>query len=303
MLYFFKLHELILASHNLPAKNLRKIAINHSTKIIGTENVPKKRTQILLIFTTMISVLPFLLTLLWQAQSTGTIQQVAVDILGYHYTCSEHEITQYNTTGDSLHTYTATHKSISSIDVSNPLSILVFYNDYDIIEILDKSMHVSQKISLLQLQIKNASAIARSKDNNIWVYDDMENTLIKINDNGEKSQDHIDMTLFTQQDWNIHKIQEHADNIYLLDSLQGILKLDYWGQYKGVLHKAHIQDMQIVDGKVLYLSQHKIYLQKDFISDAQLLYTPHDVDCFYLHQDQISIAKDSLYQVSTLHSR
>lgn len=263
----------------------------------------KKSIHILLIFTLMIAVIQYILTLLWQAHTTEPILQVATDPLGYYYICTEHEITKYSTSGDSLLSYSSLHKSISSIDVSNPLSVLVFYNDYDIIEVLDRSMYVSQKLSLPQLQIKNASAIARSKDNNIWIYDDMDNTLLKLKDNGEKSQDKIDMTLFTQQDWNIHKIQEYDDNLYLVDSMQGILKLDYWGQYKGVLHKSHIQDLQILEGNILYLSQHKLYLMHDFLSDAQLFYTPQDIDCFYIYQDKISLTRADQLQVSTMSSR
>ena len=101
----------------------------------------------------------FILTILWfsfiisplqiTAQDYTLIQKLpaknasfATDYLGNLYLINDYNLSLYDSNGNFIKKFEE-YKSgkISSIDVSNPLKILVYYADFMIVKVLDKTLH------------------------------------------------------------------------------------------------------------------------------------------------------------------
>jgi hypothetical protein len=120
---------------------------------------------------------------------------------------------------------------ISTIDVRNPLKVLVYYKNYSAIVVLDKLLTFRNQIELKPLQFFEVNAIANTYDNNIWIYDEQNFRIKKIDDKGVLLFDYPDL----RNEFNIapsaEKLIDEDNQLYLIDKEQGVFIFDYYGAY------------------------------------------------------------------------
>ena len=75
---------------------------------------------------------------------------------------------------------------IKSIDATNPQKILCFIQDFNRILVLDNTLAEINKIDLSTSEYLDVSIVARSNDNQIWLFDPINQVLVKVNDLVEK---------------------------------------------------------------------------------------------------------------------
>ncbi|MES2647352.1 MAG: hypothetical protein V4717_10775 [Bacteroidota bacterium] len=121
------------------------------------------------------------------------------------------------------------------IDASNPLKVLLFYKDFNSILVLDRFLNVRTTIDLRKSDIYQCSAIAQSFDNNIWVFDEMENKVKKIDDNGAVLLESPDFRVVFDAPPRPSKIEDYNKYVYAYDSSKGLLVMDYFGAYKNLV--------------------------------------------------------------------
>src|SRR5215216_5182065 len=117
----------------------------------------------------------------------GEIADAAVDNLENVYILTTtDQLKKYNASGDSVAVYNNVRKfgKVYSIDVANPLKILLYYKDFSSIVVLDRLLATRSTIDLRRKNILQVAAIGQSYDNNIWVFDAYDNKLKKIDDEG-----------------------------------------------------------------------------------------------------------------------
>ena len=115
----------------------------------------------------------------------GDIVDFTVDNLDNIYILnSRNQIKKFNANGDSVAVYNDVKKfgQATLIDVSNPLKILLYYRDFATVVMLDRFLNAVNSIDLRKQNIFQAKAIGQSYDNKIWVYDEMENKLKKVDE-------------------------------------------------------------------------------------------------------------------------
>ncbi|MCP9236871.1 hypothetical protein [Lewinella sp. JB7] len=97
-------------------------------------------------------------------------------------------------TGNRLgaNTYSFYDSSLGSpdlIDVANPFQILVYYRAYGTVLILDRTLSELDRIDLFaHSAIRQPGAIARSYDNGMWVFDNWNYRLLRLDERGEVDQ-------------------------------------------------------------------------------------------------------------------
>lgn len=143
--------------------------------------------------------------------------------------------------------------TISSIDVGNPQKILVFYDDYDIALTLDNTLSERSQIDLKSYNITDINAIALSNDNNLWIYDPIGFQLKKIDERGNTLAQSLNMLSYYLDQIEPTKIIESQNIVYLL-SAEGILLFDNLGQYIKILPFENIQDFQVRNEQIIYLT-------------------------------------------------
>ena len=177
---------------------------------------------------------------------------VSTDPVGNIYLVKENNtLLRLNDKGDSIGVFNEIKKGkISHIDASNPLRILLFFSDYNQLVVLNNMLTRKNVYQLNSIGLNNVSCIANSADGNIWLYEPVSGTLMKIDD--------VPSIRFTTTLKNI--IEENIDpvfmveqdrSLFMVDSIQGIKKFDQFGFYQS--------GFPFLTNEVQYINRYLVY--------------------------------------------
>lgn len=166
----------------------------------------------------------------------GDIADFTVDNLNNIYIISsKNQVKKLNADGDSIAIYNDVKKfgQLSYVDVSNPLKTLIYYRDFATIVVLDRFLNIRNTIDLRKQNIFSVKAISQSYDNKIWLYDEQDNKLKKIDEDGKLLLETPDFRqLFIERAPAPQRIFDHDRYVYLYDEDQGVFVFDYYGAFK-----------------------------------------------------------------------
>jgi len=165
----------------------------------------------------------------------GDIADAIVDNLGNLYiVASNGQIRKFNAAGDSVAVYNQVRNygKLFTVDVSNPLKILLFYKDFCSIVVLDRFLASIATVNLKSLDILQPAAIGLSYDNNIWVFDEYDNKLKKINEQGKLLQESSDFRIALNQSLTPQRILNDNGLVFLADTASGVYVFDNYGSFK-----------------------------------------------------------------------
>jgi hypothetical protein len=195
----------------------------------------------------------------------GDIIAFTVDNLDNIYLLnSTNQLKKLNAAGDSVAVYNAVKKFgvASLIDVSNPLKVLVYYRDFGTIVVLDRFLTIRNTIDLRKHNILQVKAIGQSYDNKIWLYDDMENKLKKIDDDGNLLQETPDFRQLFGSAPAPQKIFDQDQYVYIYDSTQDVLVFDYFGTFKNKIPIKRWNNFKVA-GKYMFGSMGNVLYRYD----------------------------------------
>jgi hypothetical protein len=178
------------------------------------------------------------------------IKDYTADNLGNIYLLtSTNQIKKINEKGDSIAVYNDVRRygKIFSIDASNPLKILVYYKDFSTIIVLDRLLNVRNTIDLRRQNILQVRAVTSSYDNNIWLYDEMDSKIKKIDDNGRVRLESNDFRQVYKDVPSPEVIYDRDGQLYLYDRKKGLLVYDYYGAQKNNFPLNGLSDVQVID--------------------------------------------------------
>jgi len=184
----------------------------------------------------------------------GDLVDFAVDNLDNVYVLtSTDQLKKYNANGDSVAVFNNVKKfgKVSTVDVSNPLKVLLYYKDFSTIVVLDRLLTQRNTIDLRQQSIFQVNAIGQSYDNNIWVYDEGDSKLKKINDQGKPLFETSDFRLLFDQAPHIKNIFDQDGFVYLYDPAQNVFVFDYYGALRNKILIRGWQNLKVA-GKFIF---------------------------------------------------
>ncbi len=187
----------------------------------------------------------------------GDIVDFTVDNLDNIYVLnSRNQVKKFNINGDSVAVYNDVRKfgQASLIDVSNPLKVLLYYKDFATVVMLDRFLNAVNVVDLRKQGVLQAKAIGQSYDNKIWVYDELEAKLKKIDESGKLLLETPDFRLLLGQSVTPVKIFDENRYVYLYDSVKGAYVFDYFGALKNGILIQNWQNFKVA-GKYIYGSK------------------------------------------------
>jgi len=185
---------------------------------------------------------------------TGNIANVAMDNLDNLYIISSTgQIKKLNASGDSVGVYNQVknYGQLYSIDVSNPLKLLLFYKEFSTVVILDRFLANQSTLDLKRFSVLSPSAIGNSYDNNIWVYDEYDNKLKKIDEQGNKLLETADFRTVFDQSISPQKILNDNGLVYLADTTNGVFVFDNYGTFKRKIPIKNFQTIAIANNNII----------------------------------------------------
>ena len=181
---------------------------------------------------------------------TGDIKDFSTDNLGNIYLLTAtNQLKKVNEKGDSISVYNDVKRygKIYSVDASNPLKVLVYYKDFSTIIVLDRLLNVRAAIDLRKQNILQVTAVTSSYDNNIWLYDELDSKLKKIDDNGNVLLESTDFRQIFDMVPSPSVMYDRDGLLYLYDAAKGLMVFDYYGGKKNNYQLLHLSDLQIID--------------------------------------------------------
>lgn len=188
----------------------------------------------------------------------GDIVDFSVDNLGNIYLInSGNGLKKVSARGDSLAVYNDVKRygRIYSMDVTNPLKILLFYREFATIVMLDRFLNIVNTIDLRKLNIFQAKAIGLAYDNNVWVYDELEGKIKKIADDGSLVDASTDIRQFADPVPEPDIIADQSGLVYLYDSARGAYIFDYYGAFQKHIPLIGWLDFNVIEKNLLGRNQ------------------------------------------------
>lgn len=168
----------------------------------------------------------------------GDYSYMNVDMFGNIYLITKsNQLKKINSKGESTALFNDVIKygNPSSIDVSNPLKILVFYKSYSTIVTLDRLLTYRNSINLRSHQFFNVNTIAASYDNNIWLFDEQDFKIKKIDESATLINESADLRMLVDEVPAPSELLENNNQLFLYDSKKGFFVFDYYGAYKNLI--------------------------------------------------------------------
>jgi hypothetical protein len=187
----------------------------------------------------------------------GDIVAFTVDNLDNIYLLSSNnQVKKLNANGDSVAIFNDVKKfgQASLIDVSNPLKVLLYYRDFATIVVLDRFLNIRNTIDLRKQNIFQVSAIGQSYDNKIWLYDEMDSKLKKIDEDGKLLLETPEFRQLFDMSPTPQKIFDQDQYVYLYDSAQAVFVFDYYGALKNKILISSWKNFKVA-GKYIFGSK------------------------------------------------
>lgn len=179
--------------------------------------------------------------------------QMAVDKQGNVYAIQGSNLYKYDPTGKLLYSFSDYAAGvISSIDVTNPLKVMLFYQDVAEIRFLDDRLAPIAKLSLMDLGYYTVSLAAYSIQNSLWLYDNVQRELICVDFQGkEKCRNHLVLPDFAPTQLFCYKEQ----NVVLYNPNSGVAFFDVFGTLLKTLPFVSETPVQVVGGALYFTKE------------------------------------------------
>ncbi len=190
------------------------------------------------------------------------LSSFAVDNLGELYTIDiNNQLKKYNGQGDSIGVFNqvTNYGKLSYVVAENPWKVILFYKHYATIVLLDKYLNVVTTIDLRRQNIFQVDAVTTSYDNNIWLYDEQDNKLKKVDDNGNLLFESTDFHLLFDSVPTPTTILDRDGSVYLYDPEKGLYVFDYYGTFKNKFTFLGWSDISIIDKKIYGFDSTHLY--------------------------------------------
>lgn len=213
------------------------------------------------------------------------LRDFTTDNLGNIYLVNaNNQIKKVNDNGDSIGIYNDIKRygNIFSIDATNPLKLIVFYKDFSTIAVLDRLLNNRNYIDLRKHNMPQIKLVTGSYDNNYWIFDELENKIKKIDDNGTILLESADLRQALETVPSPVAMFDKDGQLYVYDPSMGLLIFDYYGAKKKTLQLLQINDLQVIDknsitgrdsSNIIQYNPSTFQLQSYKIFDNQALYT------------------------------
>lgn len=145
---------------------------------------------------------------------------------------------------------------ITSTDVINPLKIVLFYEDFNTVILLDNQLNETQRLNLFEIDNSIfASKIGMASQNQFWLYNTLTKQIMLFNYSnntfkniGNPIQENIK---YTQSDFN---------NFYWIDENNNWYAIDIFGKTTLLANLPPFEKVQIIDSeKIIFTRDNSLY--------------------------------------------
>ena len=184
------------------------------------------------------------------------------DRLGNIYVLSRtNQLYKYDLSGKITSTLNFAYLgNISQMDVSNPFEIYLFYRELNAVVFLDNNLAFRGRMNLSDAGIIQASIASRNYANGLWVFDQGDLQLKKLERDGKIAQVSGNVLQFAKtKNLAPNFIVDNGEKVFVNDSLEGILVFDVFANYQKTIPIKGLKEFKILGDELYYLQNRKLF--------------------------------------------
>lgn len=228
------------------------------------------------------------------------VSSFTVDNIGAIYIITPgNQLKKYDENGDSVGVFNQVtqYGKLTYVDAENPWKTILFYQNFSTIVLLDKYLNVVTSINLRKHNIFRVNAVTGSYDNNIWLFDEQDNKLKKMDDNGNILSETVDFRLLFDSVPEPKKVIDRDGYVYLYDPEKGIYIFDYYGAFKSKLTFLNWKNIEVF-GKIIYgFDKENLYKYVPPIPDV----TAYQLPTALQNNTSVKLANHKIYVLKNNH--
>ncbi|GAB4130432.1 MAG: hypothetical protein OHK0045_07490 [Raineya sp.] len=217
-----------------------------------------------------------------------------MDLYGNVYVADKQgNVTQYNAWGDSLLRYAPSQPAaVHILEAWKGLKILIFNRDLQSYTWLNRFLVAIQNKILENEQIGFARLLTYAADGNLWLFDDQDFALKKLDPETNK----ILLTtpcdlLFSPRSYQLSFLREYQNQVFLVDKNFGIFVFDNFGNFKKNMDIRNINFITFVADYATYIQENTLYLQHLYQKQTKKIILPIE----HHYKDFFAISNTNVY--------
>ena len=232
----------------------------------------------------------------FQKKISYPIVSFAVNNLGELYVINTgNELKKFDDKRDSAGVFNQVTKygKLSYVDAQNPWRTILFYEDFSNIVLLDKYLNVVSSINLRNQNIFGVKAVSGSYDNNIWLFDEQENKLKKIDDAGTTLMESNDFRQLFDSVPSPVQILDRDGFVYLYDPKRGVYVFDYYGTFKNRLLFLNYTEIGINNKNIYGLKDGKLSRYNSITLAEKQFHLPFSYASFKIANNKVYLLRQA----------
>lgn len=188
---------------------------------------------------------------------TSPIHKFSTDPYNFFYISDEKgNVTKYAPDGKVVVVYSPRKNSpITLLEGWRNVNIFLFYRNFQEYKILDRFMTERSSSRFDPKQIGFARLATLSADNNLWVVDDRDFSLKKLNLTFNKIEISNSLELIVPElEYDLTYMREYNNNLFIADANSGILVLDNLGNLKTSIPALGVTHFSFLENSIYFLS-------------------------------------------------
>ncbi len=145
------------------------------------------------------------------------------------------------------------------IDASNPLRLMLFFNDYDIIVFLDNTLSEKSVIRLQSMGPQQVDVTCLALDNNIWIYDELVYKLRKIDEQLNIIRESDDLSLLFNRSIRPNFLLEADNRLFVNEPEKGVHVFDVFGAFSQTIPLKGLDNFQVFLGQLVYFQNGQLF--------------------------------------------
>lgn len=193
---------------------------------------------------------------------------IEADGLGNIYLMNDQKISKLDLEGNVLmQNSSLTNGRIASVDASNALKIIVYYKDLSQIVYLDNLLASrGEEIALQALGLDQVSALCRSYNDGLWIYDQTTFELQRFDDQLQTQVASGNIAQILGFVPHPNYIREFNNWLYVNDAEMGVLVFDWYGSYTKTIPILGSHKFVLATNRLYFIKENKIQY---YILDTQ----------------------------------
>ncbi|GEM_PF-4687333 len=238
---------------------------------------------------TVLIILISLCTLTIFSQSKLPGEFIGGDDAGDLYFITDYGIAKYDTTFNSLATYSSeTFQLPTSVDISNSLQPILFYQLVNKILWLDNNLITIASVEVDDLLIAEPVAVCSSFDKGVWFMQGDYRAIKKIDVLGNTIIDVLmpDDWYNTENTPDI-RMNEKDGVLYISGGEHGIVMFDLFGNYLGSVNGECLLFVDVCGENILYANRSKLFLYNRENGKHLLIVEKENIEGFFVIGNRI----------------